>query len=67
MFCVQQKIRDVLQLNMGLDQQKTLEMFSNSLWDLTNKTKTRDVLQLLMGLDQQKIRDVLQLIMRLDQ
>jgi hypothetical protein len=43
-----------------------LEMFCNSLWDLTN-TKISDVLQLIVGLDQQKIRHVLQLLMGLDQ
>jgi hypothetical protein len=54
----QQKIRDVVQLLMGLDI-KNLEMLCNSLWDLTN-TKIRDVVQLIMELDQQKIRDVVQ-------
>ncbi len=39
MFCIQQQNRDVLQLIMGLDQQKKLEMFCNSIWDLTNKKK----------------------------
>lgn len=45
----QQKIRDVVQLLMGLDI-KNLEMLCNSLWDLTN-TKIRDVVQLFKGLD----------------
>lgn len=32
----QKKIRDVVQLFMGLDQNKKLEMLCNSLWDLTH-------------------------------